>query len=444
MRRGFFNQFLLENNMHEFTPSNSAKEADNISQSAPHIVVKPNLKLLSIIVTISFILLTVLMVFSGRQPVLALDEQKLLVIEQAQIEVTKIAIEDHYLKPRVVFGQLGSIQQANIGFELVGTLLEVVVKEGALVEKGQVLAKIDTARLDSRKNELLSALASANANAKLAQLSSKRVTQLVSKNLEPQQRLDEVQAQLDAANANVNEAKARLKTIQVELAKSVLLAPFDGQVVKQFVDPGTVLNSGQAVFSILAQNALEARMGLPEQTAFGLQVGQTHELAINSQTFTAQVSSVAKQRNSATRTVETVFTIDPSSLSAKQKALMVAGDLVSLTVDIPIATRGAWVPITALASAVRGFWTLYVVSDDNTIQTRLVSIEYADNNKAFVSGAIETLDKVVVAGIHRLVPKQKVTNVRQIANELATTKAPNANILAGAETSALPKSLARP
>jgi hypothetical protein len=100
---------------------------------------------------------------------------------------------------------------------------------------------------------------------------------------------------------------------------------------------------------------------------------------------------------------------------------MVSGDLVSLTVDIPIQTSGAWVPISALASAVRGLWTLYVVDANSTIQTRLVSIEYANKTKAFVSGAINDGEQVVVSGIHRLVPLQTVTNVVEVNNQFAQT-----------------------
>lgn len=394
--------------------------------------VKPNRLLLAGITVVSVSLLVILMVFSGNQSLLALDENKLLVIQQSKVEVSTINMQTNYIKPRVVYGQIGSVQQSDIGFELSGTLHQVVVIEGASVTKGQVLANLDISRLKARENELKSALVSANANAKLAKLSAQRITQLVKQNLEPQQRLDEVQAQLDTANAATSEAQARLDSLKVELAKSSLVAPFDGQVVRQYLDAGTVLISGQAVFSIIAQEALEARIGLPEQTAFGLTVGETRELAIYGQTFMAQVSSVAKQRNQVTRTIDAIFTINTNSLSVQQKALMISGDLVSLTVDNPMQTLGAWVPISALASGVRGLWTLYVVDDNNIIQSRLVSIEYADKTKAFVSGAINEGEKVVVSGIHRLVPQQSVTNVVELSNQFApTAQQAKTNVLEG-------------
>jgi hypothetical protein len=113
----------------------------------------------------------------------------------------------------------------------------------------------------------------------------------------------------------------------------------------------------------------------------------------------------------STRTIDAVMTINMADLSPMQQQLMVAGDLVSLTVDIVQQKKGAWVPLSALATGIRGMWTLYVVSDNQSIETRVVSIEYADDVRAYVSGAISNGDKVVVNGIHRLTPQQKVNDV---------------------------------
>lgn len=397
---------------------------DNVS-SAP--AVKSSKSLLVLITTISFMLLIILMVFSGNRSALALDENKLLVIQHAKVEVMTINIESSYTKPRIVYGQIEPLQKSDIGFELSGTITQLVVLEGDYVQEGQVLAVLDKARLNARQNELKSALKSAKANANLASISAKRVAQLVAKNLEPQQRLDEVQAQLDASNAFASEAQARLDSLTVELAKSSLLAPYDGQIVRQYVDTGTVVNAGLAVFSILANDELEVRFGLPEQTAFGLKPAQTHILDVRGNKFNAQVKSVASQRNLATRTIDAVFTIEPSSLSAQQKALMITGDLVSLTVDIPMQGQGAWVPISALASGVRGLWNLYVVDQNQMIQTRLVSISYADETKAFVRGAVNQDEQVVISGIHRLVPQQQVDNVVKIDEALIYARYSAAN-----------------
>ena len=395
-----------EPNSHQSSPSKPAMSSPPPAQA--------NKILLIIISAVCFILLIILMMMSGNQHALALDERKLLVTQNGKVQVANIQIQEQYSKPRTVYGQIESVQQSDIGFELGGALLSTDVVEGDTVKQGDVLATLDTARLLARKNELQSALSNAQANATLAKLSQRRVAELVRNKLEPQQRLDEAQAQLDVANAQTSEASARLSSIDVDISKAQLQAPFDGQIVTQYVDAGTILSAGQAVFSILAKTTLEARFGLPEDTAFGLVADNTYLLSVQGEQFPAKAKSVAKQRNLATRTIDAIFSVDIDDLSAKQRQLMVSGDLVSLSVDITQPKTGAWVPISSLASAVRGMWTLYVVSSSNEIETRLVSIEFADESRAFVSGAISSGDRFVIAGIHRLTPGQKVNEVAQV------------------------------
>lgn len=378
---------------------------------------KPNKLLLFVISIVCFIVLAAIIYWSGQRAASESTERDALVIQQAKVEVISLQLESTYTRSRTVYGQLDSIQQSNIGFELNGMLQHIDVAEGSLVKANQLLARLDTTRLHARKNELTSSLNSAKANAKLAQLSMVRIKQLVETKLEPQQRLDEAQAQLDASNAAVTEVAARLDSLKVEMAKSELRAPFDGQVVQQYLDSGTVVSAGQPVFSIITSNALEARFGLPEQTAFGLSIGQTVDLHAGEQSMPSVVQSIAKARNMSTRTVDVVFALD-SNLFSNPESLgaLVSGDLISLNVDIPVTKTGAWVPVSALASGVRGLWTLYVVDQQQTIQTRLVSIDFAEAERAFVSGAIKQGDKVIVSGIHRLVPQQQVKNVVDVDN----------------------------
>jgi len=302
-----------------------------------------------------------------------------------------------------------------LGFELYGVIDETRVVEGERVVKGQILATLDKQRLFARKKELDATLVRAKADATLASLSAKRTAELVDKRLEPEQRLDEANANLDAANALVNEVKARRGGLDVELQKSSLVAPFSGQVVQQLLDLGTVVTTGQAVFSLMAEMDLEARIGLPTRTPLALNLGQGYELSYAGETLPAILISIAKQRDRATRAVDALFKIDAQTA---QKRYLMAGDLVSLSVDVEIEKQGAWIPISALSNGVRGLWTLFIIdksSGSQIIQPRSVYVEYMEQERAFVSGAIAQGELLVVSGLHRLTPNQVVQNL-QVTN----------------------------
>jgi RND family efflux transporter MFP subunit len=277
-----------------------------------------------------------------------------------------------------------------------------------------VLATLDKQRLFAQKKELDATLVKAKADATLASLSAKRTAELVKKRLEPEQRLDEANANLDAANALVNEVKARHESLDVELRKSSLIAPFSGQVVQQLLDLGTVVTTGQAVFSLMAEMDLEARIGLPTRSPLALNLGERYELSYEGETLPAILISIAKQRNRATRAVDALFKIDAKMA---QKRYLMSGDLVSLSVDVQIEKQGVWIPMSALSNGVRGLWTLFIIdksSGSQIIQPRSVYVEYMEQERAFVSGAIAQGELLVVSGLHRLTPNQVVQNVQVI------------------------------
>ena len=298
-----------------------------------------------------------------------------------------------------------------MAFEIYGVIEQIRNVEGERVRKGQILATLDEQRLFAQKKELDAVLLRAQADARLASLSANRTAELVKKRLEPEQRLDEAMAGLDAANALVNEVIAKHESLGVELQKSTLVAPFDGQLVQQLLDSGTVVSSGQPVFSLIAELDLEARIGLPTQSALVLNLGQSYALSYAGKTLPSILISLAKQRNQATRTVDALFKIDPQ---VAQKRYLISGDLVSLSVDVQMQKQGAWIPISALSNGVRGLWTLFVIdksSGSQVIQARSVYVEYMEQDRAFVSGAIVQGELLVVSGLHRLTPNQLVTNI---------------------------------
>ena len=369
---------------------------------------------------VCFALLVALMVFSGSGASQAYAQEQLMVVQNSKLTVMPIKIQDSFERKRIVYGAIESAKQSDIGFELGGVLNRFSAVEGDSVKAGQILASLDVARLKAQQTEIEAGIARAKAQARLASLSSKRVQDLVKAKLEPQQRLDESQAELDAAQALLRETQARLASLQVDLDISTLSEPFDGQIVRQYVDEGTVLNSGQAVFSILAQDSLEARFGLPEDTAFGIIKGDEYQLMMGETAIMARVKSVSKQRNLATRTLDALFSIEQSQLSPAQLFSLVSGNLVSINVSIDIEKSGAWVPVDALASGVRGLWTIFVYDQGSqTLSSRTVAVEHLEGARAFVSGAIRNNEQIVVTGTHRFIPGQKVNQV-EVLDELQT------------------------
>ena len=321
------------------------------------------------------------------------------------VNVMPIEWHEQYVQKRLVVGRAEALQTAAIGFDLAGSVVNLLVDEGQVVEQGQILAELDDQRLRAQMSELSAILNRAKSEANLAELSLKRVIELVDKKLESAQRLDESSEAVNAAMAFVDEILARKQTLQIEISKTKLKAPFDGSVVNRLVDKGTVVSAGQTLFNLQQNGQLEVRFALSADYVKKFSLNQVVTLSTKTDSTAGKIKSIAQQRRLDTRTVDVIVSLTEPNLS------ILPGDVLHIDVSSVIEAQGFWVPRKALVSGVRGLWSLFVIEEINSEQqlvAKLVEMIHADDKKAFVRGALKNGESVVVEGVHRLVPRQKV------------------------------------
>jgi RND family efflux transporter MFP subunit len=283
--------------------------------------------------------------------------------------------------------------------------MDILVDEGQVVVAGEILAKLDDKRLRAQMSELSAILNRAESEANLAELSFKRVVELVDKKLESVQRLDESRESVNAAKAFVDEIIARKQTLLVEIVKTKLLAPFDGSVVSRLVDKGTVVGAGQTLFNLQQNGYLEVRFALSADNVNKFTLGQVMTLSTQTHRVLGKVKSIAQQRRLDTSTVDVIVSLTEQHLS------ILPGDLLHIDISSDINAQGFWVPRKALISDVIGLWSLFtveVIDGEHQLIAKLVEMVHADDKAAFVRGALQDGEVVVIEGVQRLVPGQKV------------------------------------
>ncbi|MBT0586118.1 efflux RND transporter periplasmic adaptor subunit [Alteromonas oceanisediminis] len=332
------------------------------------------------------------------------------------VEAATLVWQQQFEKIQRVVGRVESSNTAQLGFERAGLVNKVHVDDGAVVKQGQILASLDQDILNSQREQAAASVTRAQAQQTLAQSSFERIRGLVQSKLESQQRLDEAKQTLDVARAAVREATANLNTVNVNIAKSTLTAPFDGEITSRFVDQGTVVSQGQPVFELFATTARDVRIPMPAQLISQVSVGETYVLKDGSTHFTAVLKAIGKLRRLSTRTVDAVF-----ELTDAATVDVLPGDLLSLDVKVEVRESGAWVPVGALSHGLRGLWNIYSVSQDgqSTVTARSVEVLYSDGQFAFIRGAIAPEMLVVVSGTHRLAPGQAVAVTRVSETDVA-------------------------
>lgn len=159
-----------------------------------------------------------------------------------------------------------------------GVLVSLAVKEGDMVRQGQVIGRVKDDRLALQTGAFDAQVSAAAAEAARANAELGRTRDLFSHGVYAQARLDQVEAQAKAANANLAAARAQ-RGASAELGvQGAILAPAAGRVLVADVPVGSVVMPGQSIARITA-GPMVVRIELPEGQARALKVGDVVPLA---------------------------------------------------------------------------------------------------------------------------------------------------------------------
>ncbi len=349
--------------------------------------------------------------------------------KQAHAQITvpffTIQAQEAYASARRYAGVTTAARSAQLGFRRSGELAEVLVDQGAVVQRGQPLAHLDAALLRAELQQAKAnvahaqaSLTAARAAAQLALNTEQRLRQLRSTGHASKQTYDEVHldlqaklAQVEVAQANRLRAQAAQQAASVALDEATINAPFDGVVQTRFFDEGSQVNPGQAVLKVIENHVIEAHIGVPSSVSNALQPGNTYALYINGEQHSGRLTTVLPEVDRDSRTVNAIF-----SLPVEQLAL---GAVVELEFSQQVVGNGFWLPMSALTAADRGLWSVYVINTDNIIERRLLEVVHSEAERVFARGTLSHADRVVYTGVQRIVPGQIVEPVPALQASIA-------------------------
>ena len=166
------------------------------------------------------------------------------------VTTTKISWTDHYAVERNFIGRLEPARQTSVAFERGGLVTRVSVDEGDKVKRGAVIAELDTARLKANRTELLARKSELQARRSLAMATMKRQSQLKTQCWSPKQRFDEARFSVQELNAGIARGDAQIAALDIDIEKSMLRAPYEGEVASRSIDEGSVVAAGTRILEI--------------------------------------------------------------------------------------------------------------------------------------------------------------------------------------------------
>ena len=172
-------------------------------------------------------------------------------------------------------GSIMPWQETMIGGEVGGLRLEsVLISVGDTVTKGQVLARLDTAAVEADLDAANAQLMEAEGTLAQAVATLDRANRLAPSGGLSRQELTLYETQKNTAEARVNAARAQVKRQQLRLRFATIVAPDDGVISASSASEGAIVQSGSELFRLIRQGRLEWRAEVKGETLLRLAIGQ--------------------------------------------------------------------------------------------------------------------------------------------------------------------------
>jgi HlyD family secretion protein len=348
----------------------------------------------------------------------------------------------------------GKVQPATtvkISSSLSGDLIELTVKEGDQVTKGQVLGRIDRRRFEANvrqaqaaQNAARSDVATAQVEVERLQRELERVQGLAGRGLSSQAEVETAQSSLASARARVaalgdrvSQQQAVLDEAQNNLAKTTLVSPIDGTVIERTREIGERVRGSDfnedVVMTLAALASMEVKIEVGEHEVVHLAIDQHADMkvdALEGQTFEGRVVEIAQKaliRNQGSEQETTSFPVTVAltsrppgvmpgmsaevRITAEQRDSAVVVPVQAVTVrpeaslkDLPVPVEGK--PIQAKGKTGERFAkVVFVVGKDQRVTLRRVRTGIASDTDIEIVEGLEEGERVV-EGPYRTLAKE--------------------------------------
>jgi len=261
---------------------------------------------------------------------------------------------------RTYIGTTAAWNAARVGPQYVSAYVgTVLVRPGATVKRGEVLATLDCRNASAATREIAARAHAIEERQTAIQHEAERTKEMQAGGFASANELEQLTAKSAAEKAEAESMRASLVSRSLEVDDCVLRAPFAGEVSERFVDPGAYLRPGNPVATVIDRNQVRIVADAPEADFTVVEPGTPVKIEVEATgaKLAGTVSRRAPAADDVTRTVH--FEIDVANAN---HALPV-GSTARLTIDVGEPQPATEVPLRA--ATVRGDKaTLFTVQGD--------------------------------------------------------------------------------
>lgn len=288
-------------------------------------------------------------------------------------------------------GTLAADESVEIKNEIDGLIAEIGFEEGQAVKKGQLLFRIEDAKLKAE-------VAQADANLGLAQTTFDRLSTLIKAGAISQQEFDQAKSDLETKKASIDLIKAQLQ-------ETVISAAFDGVMGERKASLGQFVGQGTSLTFLIKQDPMKAEFRVPERFLGQLKEGQTIEVAVTAypdDQFEGQIYFIDPRVEEQTRTALVKAKLSNPDGKLRQ------GMFANLNLIVGVRQKALVVPEIALIARGEDVF-VFIVDKENKAQIKPVKVGVRLAGQAEIVDGLSEGENVIVEGYQKIGPGSPVS-----------------------------------
>lgn len=315
-------------------------------------------------------------------------------------------------------GEVRGRYESQLAFQVAGKIAARMVNVGDSVQAGQVLLALDPKDVAQNVEATAAQLASARASYKLAADNAARYRSLYAQGAVSEAIRDQYNTQLEAASATLRQAQAQANVSSNQLGYTQLVSDTAGVVTALNGEVGQVVGAGTPIATVVRSGEREVQISVPEGA--NVSVGQQASVsfwALPGVEATGHVREIASMADPVTRTYKVCVAVPDLPKAAKlgMTAKVSLGnnhDNTTNSTDSKGDTQASasaptfTLPAQALYQ-VNNKTQVWLVQENKAKLVDVVVAGYAGND-VIISQGLSKGDRVITAGLAKLVPEQEV------------------------------------
>jgi membrane fusion protein (multidrug efflux system) len=308
--------------------------------------------------------------------------------EPSETVNTVIAQQSDWQPTLTIMGEVVATQSVDIRNELAGMITKVGFTSGAKVQKGQLLLQLDIESEQAQSEAL-------KAQVQINQLDVDRFAELIKSNASSLEQFDRASAQLAVAKAN-------LRTLQTNIAKKTLTAPFDGVAGLHQIEVGAYLAANTRITRLVSANdEVWVDFFVPQEHQ-GIEVGSKIQLSSSSMLdniYPANVIALSQEIETDSRNLQV------RALWSKPPNNIKPGALVNVSLPISDILNVMRLPNVAIRYDAFGAYVFILNKDEKgawRASRQAIKVQGNEDNYAIVSSGLKVNDTVATTGSSKL------------------------------------------